>query len=458
MKGYRKVFWGAMVLLAALAPGALGQTPAAPPSLTLPQAVELALKNNPTVQAADAYAEAVEQGIAVARAGRFPRLDFSEGFTRGNNPVYVFGSLLTQHQFTAANFALGYLNTPPALDNFRTQFTAAVPLYDAGQTSRRIHDARLEAQSAAQGRQRTRQEVIFQVTRAYTNELLARESVRVAQSAVGMAEADLARSEARDELGLAVPADKLSAQVQRAQAKEDLLRAQNEVALAHAGLNVALGLAEDAPTSIAGELSETAFDPGTLADRQRRALATRPDYLQLDLGKQRADNAVRLARSTFLPQVNFFSAWEVDSQTFVTRGGNNWTVGASLNFNLFDGGANRARLAQSHARERQMEALKTQMASAVRLQVHESYLNVQTARARVEVTRAATSQAEESVRILQNRYQAGLASITDLLRAESALTSVRKNFLNARFDYRLGFAALELATGELAADSQAVTR
>ena len=102
--------------------GALGQTPAAPQSLTLPQAVELALKNNPTVQAAAAYTEAVEQGIAVARARRFPRLDFSEGFRRGNNPVYVFGSLLTQRQFTAANFALGYLHTPPPLDNFRTQW------------------------------------------------------------------------------------------------------------------------------------------------------------------------------------------------------------------------------------------------------------------------------------------------------------------------------------------------
>jgi len=118
--------------------GRAGPNACGPAITPLPQAVELALKNNPTVQAADAYTEAVEQGIAVARARRFPRLDFSEGFRRGNNPVYVFGSLITQRQFTAANFALGYLHTPPPLDNFRTQFTAAVPLYDAGQTSRRM--------------------------------------------------------------------------------------------------------------------------------------------------------------------------------------------------------------------------------------------------------------------------------------------------------------------------------
>ena len=127
-----------LLLISAGFDAATAGTPAAPRTLTLQDAVGIALKNNPTVQAADAYAEAVQQGIAVARAGRYPRLDFSEGFTRGNNPVYVFGSLLTQRQFMAQNFELGFLDTPPPLDNFRTQFTAVMSLYDAGQTSRRM--------------------------------------------------------------------------------------------------------------------------------------------------------------------------------------------------------------------------------------------------------------------------------------------------------------------------------
>jgi outer membrane protein TolC len=96
-------------------------------------------------------------------------VDFVEGFTRGNNSVYVFGTLLTQRQFTAANFALGFLNTPPPLDDFRTAFLATMPLYDAGQTSRMVQNAKLQAQSAQKGRERTRQEVVFQVVNAYLN-------------------------------------------------------------------------------------------------------------------------------------------------------------------------------------------------------------------------------------------------------------------------------------------------
>jgi outer membrane protein TolC len=187
-------------------------------------------------------------------------------------------------------------------------------------------------------------------------------------------------------------------------------------------------------------------------------LATRPDYLQARLGRQQAANGMRMARAEFLPKVSLFSSWEADNQTFATRGGNNWAAGATLNFNLFDGGEKIARLKESKARELQAGALENQMASAVRLQVREAYLNLATAQKRLEVVKDATSQAAESLRITQNRYEAGLATITDLLSVETAKTAAEKNALNAIFDYRLSYAALELATGELSETSAAVNQ
>lgn len=439
---------------------AAAQTPpaAAPQTLTLQEAVRIALEKNPTVQAAEAYSDAVEQGIREAKAARLPRLDLSEGFTRGNNPVYVFGSLLTQRQFTAADFALNKLNAPTPIDNFRTQFTATMPLYDAGQISRHVKDARLNAQSAVKSQQRTSQEVIFGVVKAYLNELLARESVQVAESAVEAAKSDVARAQARQEQGLAVPSDLLSAKVQLAQAQQDLLQAQNAVALGHAGLNVAMGLPEDTPGKVESGLREVSFEAGSLDEWQKRALGTRPDYLAAELGRQRALNGTRMARAEFLPKIGLFSSWEQDNQTFLTRGGNNWTAGAMLTFNIFNGGSDRARLAAAQARQRQAEAQLAQMASGVRLQVREAYLNLETARQRIDVSRQAQSEAAESLRILQNRYDSGLATITDLLRMETARTAAQSNYLNALYDYRISYAALELASGELAPNSQAVTQ
>ncbi len=426
--------------------------------LTLQEAVRIALEKNPALQAANAYAEAVEKGIAEAKAAHLPQVGFSESFTRSNNPVYVFGSLLTQRQFTSSDFALNTLNTPTPLDNFRTQFTASLPLFDAGQTRRRVRDARLNASSAAQERQRTRQDVVFEVVKAYLSELLARENQRVAEAAVAMTKADLARAQARQDQGLAVPSDLLSAKVQLAQAQQDLLQAQNALALAHAGLNVAMGLPEDAMQPVEDSLAEIALDAGPLAERQQRALTMRPDYLEAGLGRERAENGTHMARAEFLPTVSLFSSWEEDNQTFAARGGNNWALGASLNFKVFDGGARRARLAAAAARQRQADAQVARMAAGVRLQVREAFLNLDTAQQRVEVSRAARSEAAESLRIVQNRYEAGLATITDLLRVETANTAAQKNYLDAVFDHRLSYAALELATGELSANSTAVSR
>jgi outer membrane protein len=418
----------------------------------------LALKNNPSIQAADAYADAVRHGITMAEANRYPRLDFSEGFERGNNPVYVFSSLLMQRRFSQQNFQLGSLNFPGPLDNFRTRFAASMPLYDAGQTAGRVRDARLDARGAGRALERTSQEIIFSVIQAYTNELLAHENVRVAEASVKSTEEDLARAQARQEQGQALLSDVLLAQVQLAQARENLIRARNSEAIGQATLNVAMGVPEDTVHQTEGALAESTFEPGALGDRQRRALAARPDYQQVLIGKAKAANGLNQARAEFLPTVNTFAGWELDNETFASRGGNNWIAGATLNFNLFDGGARRAQVAESRARERQAAALAAQMASAIRLQVREAFLNLDAARKRVEVSRQSAAQAAESLRILRDRYETGLGSITDMLGAETAHTRAQRGYLNGVFDCRIAYAALELATGELAADSQAVVR
>src|SRR5215471_19917198 len=89
-------------------------------ALTLRQAVDLALRSNPLVAAASAEEKEAEARIREARSGYLPRVQFSESLQRGNNPVFVFSSLLTQHQFSQENFALGALNRPEPLSNYQS--------------------------------------------------------------------------------------------------------------------------------------------------------------------------------------------------------------------------------------------------------------------------------------------------------------------------------------------------
>ena len=107
-----------------------------------------------------------------------------------------------------------------------------------------------------------------------------------------------------------------------------------------------------------------------------------------------------------------------------------------------------ARFAESRA-----EALRKRADSAVHLEVLKAYLALKAAAQRVEVASAAAAEAEEAHRIIQNRHQAGLITVTELLRSETALAAARTQRLAAAYDHRVAAAALEHAAGTLAADS-----
>ena len=119
-------------------------------ALTLRQAVDLALHSNPLTAATDAGEKEAEARIRQAQSGYLPRLQFSESVQRGNNPVFVFSSLLTQRQFSDANFAIGTLNRPDAMNNYQSQFAVEQVLFDGRQTSRGVEAARFTRQIAGE--------------------------------------------------------------------------------------------------------------------------------------------------------------------------------------------------------------------------------------------------------------------------------------------------------------------
>jgi len=128
-----------------------------------------------------------------------------------------------------------------------------------------------------------------------------------------------------------------------------------------------------------------------------------------------------MAKSSFGPRVNAFAGWEMDNPTFVAGGGgNNWLGGVEVQFDIFQGGAKRAELSRERALQERVTAMKQVAGDGVRLEVRRAYYDLDSARQEIEVARAAIAQAQDSLRINQNRYDGGLTTITDLLGAEEA--------------------------------------
>jgi len=152
--------------------------------LSLRDAVRLSLKENKAIAGTTAGLRASETRITQARAGMLPKVNYSESFARSDNPVFVFSSLLTQHQFGAGNFAIGRLNRPDFLNDFQSQLTVDQVLYDAGQTRNAVKSAELWRKMTSEEQRQVRMEVIAGTARAYYGAVLAVEMLKAAEQAV----------------------------------------------------------------------------------------------------------------------------------------------------------------------------------------------------------------------------------------------------------------------------------
>ena len=423
-------------------------------SLSLRDAVQLALRENKAIAAVNAGAGASAARIDEARSGRLPKLNYSESYVRSDNPVFVFGSLLTQHQFGVENFNIGPLNRPDSINNFQSVLSVDQPLYDAGQTRNAVKSADLSRQLTVEEQRRTRMQVISGVVRAYFGAVLAAESLKTAEQALRSAEADLKRAESVRAAGMSTDVDVLSIRVHLASVTEQRIQRTADLEVARSALNDALGLPLDAAHTLTSALSPLDLPELQLASLERDASQSRPEaratHLEADLARTQADSA----RSALLPQIGFHAAFEADRQQFVNKGGANWLASIGLRWNLFNGNGDKARIEESSHWLERAHADEQRVDSAVRLEVRRAWADLRAAEQRIEVAQAAVAEADESLRITQNRYEAGMSNITDLLRNETAVLESRTRYLAAVHDQRIAAAMLELAAGRLSPNSE----
>ncbi len=424
-------------------------------TLSLKQAVALALESDPLRKAAQADEKIASAGARQARAALLPHLVFSESALRGNDPVYAFGTRLRQGRFTDNDFALNRLNHPTPIGSFVTRFSGQWSILNAPDWLN-VRRAEKMTQAAAQQLDRAGQQTVIRVLAAYFNLLLATRQQELSEQQLQTAGSVLALSRARYESGTAVEADYLAAQVNDATRQMELVRARNAASLARLQLTTALGLADERNFKLAEETAERRFDLPALAEVEKRALQSRPDLRQLRLQAEAAEVGRRMAKSALAPRVSAFAGWEQDNASMLSGGSNNWTAGLELQFDLFTGGHKSAQLQQARATGEKLAALQRAAADEVRIEVRKAWFEADTLRQQIAVMRAAVAQTEEGLRITQTRYQSGLSTITELLRAEESRRRTQTEYWQTLCGYQTALANLDLATGTLSPGSAVV--
>ena len=419
---------------------AAAQTP-----LTLADAIARARVQNPDAGSSAAAEREAAQRITQARAAYWPKVDVAESWQRGNQPVFVFSSLLTQRQFTAADFAIDALNHPDALDNFRTAVTVEQSLFD-GVARANVTVAGISHEMADATRKLVDHDLAATVTAAYGRVLVAAGARRSADAAVEATRADRELAGNRRDAGLTTDADVLEIDVHLSRSRERQIVAASDERIARAHLNQLMGAPLGEAFLLEPSPAIAIIDATDLARLEAEAIKNRPEVTLATLQEQLARASHAAARAAFLPQLSAQGGWEMNGSAWNSRA-SSWIVGAVARVNVFHGFADKARLAEATDRATRHALERDKAETAARLDVHVAVGRLDAARASETVGRDAVAQARESRRIIRDRYEAGLTDVASLLRSAEAVAQADAQQVAAQVAVLTASADLQRALG-----------
>jgi outer membrane protein len=323
----------------------------------------------------------------------------------------------------------------------------SLPLYAGSKIKYGIESARYLAEASRLDATGNRDEIILNTINAFDNLYKAKAAVDLVNENLGSAKERVKQFISLERNGVIPRNDLLKAELQQSNTELSLLDAENNWKLANINMDIMLGLPDS--TTLDPDISSFASVNKlmTVEEFIQSAQQHRSDIASLDLKKKAAAIGIKAAKSDFYPSVALtggYIALYVPNLVTVTNAVN---VGIGVQYNLASLWKNNSKVQQAQAREIQVQANQAMLSDAVRLQVHQSYLEYVLSVKKIETYKTAVDQAEENYKIVKNKYDNTLATTTDLLDADVAQLQSRLNYAFSQADASAAYSKLLKAAG-----------
>jgi outer membrane protein len=422
---------------------------AAGESLTLDEAVRMAMKNNHELQAQRNAHAAKGAEIGVARSSLLPKITLEERYLRTASPAYAFMTKLSQQRIEMADFAPESLNHPAAVDDFQTAVMLEQPLF-VKKANIGIDISRTEAAASEEALHRKKEEVAFKVVQYYLMAGTAGGYVAVAQRAVEDAQEHQRLAEVRYAAGLGLYSDTLRASTAVAEARQRLVSAEKNLSVAKRALGLIIGSAEAVEVA-----AETPALPVREIEVLRTQSLARKDVKSLELRTENARNQIKMAEAGYYPMLGVGGTYQWNDHNHPLGGeGDGWQVMAFLRWELFDGAKTKHEKIKAGYQASEAEEYLKGMKKLVSFQVDEAWLTLEEAKKNQELAQEELKTAEEGRRLVKVRYEGALSPMVDLLDAQVSFDRARANRVAKENEYKLAIFNLGYVSGTILQELQ----
>ncbi len=412
--------------------------------LTVDEAVQLALENNKGLHSSWTRVEAADARWSEVNASRLPSLKLQGSYLRFSD-VDAFA---VQVPFTPSPITI----SPTVLNAYSLRLTLQQPLFSGFRITSTINAAEYSAAAAQHDFDNVKVELSYATKAAYWNLFKAMEFKRVVTENVEQTKAHVADVNQLLKQGLATRNDVLKVDVQLSNLQLAEIDAASAIRLAMMGLNNIIGLPLETELQLSSPIEQTSEDTLPLPRLIQEALTSRFDMRSMESHLQASESLVKAARGGWYPQVfligNYYYA-RPNPRILPTRDEfkDTWDVGVNISFDLWNWMTPAHQSAQAEATLAQAQDALTQFRDGITFEVTQNYLEVKKAKEKLRVASRGVDQAEENHRITKSKFEAGVATNTDLLDTEVALLQTKTNNVTAVVDYELSKAKLAKSTG-----------
>ncbi|MBI2795378.1 MAG: TolC family protein [Gemmatimonadetes bacterium] len=385
------------------------------------------------------------QALAPLR-GILPTLRVEAALVRTTDPVAVFGTTMRQRNLAAADFNPATLNRPGVAANVAGGVVADIPLLNADAWAGRTA-ARTAARAARDAGDWARLAIRADVVRAWFGVLLADERAATLAAGLAAARAHVAQAATLQRNGVVTSSDAMLAGVRAADVEAQLLEATAAARTARQSLGVLLGASDGELVTPAGALPDPPTLRAAAAGDSLLAAAPRRDESAAHLAAEAAGEDGRRARAENLPRLNSFARYDWNDRATPFAGEPSWTVGVVASWTIVSGGSTLSATRAAAGREAAARAAADGVTARARLERDDAERALRVALERLSLAERSAVQGADAHRIVERRYEGGLAAVTELLDAQATQTATALGVAKARFDVVAALAARRLALG-----------